>query len=562
MEANKEIEQNTNKSTAILNICSWKSIVTELCMLAIIAGFAFWVNRDIVIKGLYMDDLYMWSCYGEQSIWEFAFPIGTSTRFRPVYWLATYLQMAVIGTHINRFVAFNIIINIFVAFELFYMAKRLSGGIRLTGFITAVCYLASRFAYYQIGQALGLMETMALSMSILVWYLLLKACGLVPGIAGTSDGETAGDSMGAAANDSGRIDLRTYMRALAVYFLLVFVHERYISLLPLFYLSLIICFLKGKCLREQTCSASEGKKGSVFISWIMPVLVLGIIIAIRTLAIGKALPAGTGGTEVTETFSIGQSLCFCLDQVLYILGVNAGPEYLCGLSWTDTPWQIKRTIKISILIIGLLCIIFAFSLIRRFVKELRTRLSRETYDEISVCVMLCSFAALCIGCSSVTIRLEMRWIYVSYAAALLFAAYMAGRLKSNAKIIAMMLFTAYALISVYTNIFYRGYFNNIYFWANQLRMNSLAEETIEKYGTEGILGKKIYIIENSYEMTDFYAETFFKTYDKEKKAEGTEIIFADSITDIQAEEIREDKAIVLIELPEENAYMDITDDLK
>ena len=93
-------------------------------------------------------------------------------------------------------------------------------------------------------------------------------------------------------------------------------------------------------------------------------------------------------------------------------------------------------------------------------------------------------------------------------------------------------------------------------------MNSLAEETIEKYGTEGILGKKIYIIENSYEMTDFYAETFFKTYDRDKRAEGTEIIFADSITDIPAEEIREDKALVLIELPEENAYRDITDDLK
>ena len=562
MEANKKIEQITNKRTAILNTCSWKSIVTELCMLAIIAGFAFWVNRDIVIKGLYMDDLYMWSCYGEQSIWEFAFPIGTSTRFRPVYWLATYLQMAVIGTHINRFVAFNIIINIFVAFELFYMAKRLSGGIRLTGFITAVCYLASRFAYYQIGQALGLMETMALSMSILVWYLLLKACGLIPGNANASAGEAAGDSMTATAYDGGRLDLRAYMWALAVYLLLVFVHERYISLLPLFYLSLIINLLKGKCLKGQTSSASEKGKRAVFISWIMPVLVLGIIIAIRKLAIGKALPAGTGGTEVTDTFSIVQSLRFCLDQVLYILGVNAGPEYLCGLSWSDTPWQIKRAIKISILLIGLLCIIFAFSLIRRFVKELRTKLSKETYDEISFCVMLCSFAALCIGCSSVTIRLEMRWIYVSYAAALLFAAYMAGRLKSNEKVLALMLFTAYAIISVYTNIFYRGYFNNIYFWANQLRMNSLAEETIEKYGTEGVLGKKIYIIENSYEMTDFYAETFFKTYDRDKRAEGTEIIFADSITDIPAEEIREDKALVLIELPEENAYRDITDDLK
>ena len=33
---------------------------------------------------------------------------------------------------------------------------------------------------------------------------------------------------------------------------------------------------------------------------------------------------------------------------------------------------------------------------------------------------------LCIGSSSVTIRVEMRWVYVVYAAALLFLAYMSS----------------------------------------------------------------------------------------------------------------------------------------
>ena len=63
-------------------------------------------------------------------------------------------------------------------------------------------------------------------------------------------------------------------------------------------------------------------------------------------------------------------------------------------------------------------------------------------------------------------------------------------------------------------------------------------------------------------MSDFYAETFFKPYDPQKKAEGTRVIFADSITDIPAEEVRENRALVLIELPEENAYKDITDEIR
>ena len=102
------------------------NIAVTALQLLLIAVFAFYVNRNIVIKGLYMDDLYMWSCYGEQNLLEFAFPFRTSTRFRPVYWLATWLQMAVIGTHVDRFVAFNIIVNILLAYLLYYMARRFS----------------------------------------------------------------------------------------------------------------------------------------------------------------------------------------------------------------------------------------------------------------------------------------------------------------------------------------------------------------------------------------------------------------------------------------------------
>ena len=93
-------------------------------------------------------------------------------------------------------------------------------------------------------------------------------------------------------------------------------------------------------------------------------------------------------------------------------------------------------------------------------------------------------------------------------------------------------------------------------------MNSLAEETVEKYGIDGVLGKNIYIIGNSYEMSDFYADTFFKTFDPAKKAEGTKVIFADSLTRVPADEVRDGRAIVLVEEPQNNAYRDITEDIK
>ena len=65
----------------------------EILIVLLFMSFAFFINRQIQIKGLYMDDLYLWSCYGEQSFREFVFPIG-STRFRFVYYLAAW-QMCI-----------------------------------------------------------------------------------------------------------------------------------------------------------------------------------------------------------------------------------------------------------------------------------------------------------------------------------------------------------------------------------------------------------------------------------------------------------------------------------
>ena len=47
----------------------------DLLVFALLLGFGFFINRGVELKGLYMDDLYLWSCYGEQSFREFVFPI-------------------------------------------------------------------------------------------------------------------------------------------------------------------------------------------------------------------------------------------------------------------------------------------------------------------------------------------------------------------------------------------------------------------------------------------------------------------------------------------------------
>ena len=131
----------------------WKD---EVITAGLLLAFGFFINRGIEIRGLFMDDLYLWSCYGEQTFREFVFPTG-STRFRFIYYLAAYLELGLVGNHVTWFVPVNIVLNCAVAYTLCRFARRLSGN-RIIGFICGLLYLLSRMSYYQISQVFGLME--------------------------------------------------------------------------------------------------------------------------------------------------------------------------------------------------------------------------------------------------------------------------------------------------------------------------------------------------------------------------------------------------------------------
>lgn len=554
MDLKNEVKLFCKKAEDKLRNASKRELFADAFIMAALLLFGFYVNKGIIIKGLYMDDLYMWSCYGEQSFFEYVFPIRTSTRFRPAYWLLAYLEMGLIGTHIELFVPINIIANTVCAILIYFFAKRLSG-LRYFGFAAGILYLSSRFSYYQIGQALGLMETEATFMALTILFLLYLSL---------TDPREMRES-----TKNGRPLAKRFRQALFVYFLLAFVHERYLSLLPLFFMVLAFKLYKNRELgfRQKRCLFLE------------PVLVFAVIFVIRKLAIGSAIPAGTGGTEVTDTFNVLEALKFAVSQVFYIFGVNAGPEHLNGVTWTDTAVWVKVFVKISALLLAIIVFEYLLSLCLRFFGK--KSCDREKFSEyLKISSLFVMFIAMCIGCSSVTIRVEMRWIYVSYGAALLFCAYMAGVIRETygssegglskeipetiadrlPAVLISIVFSAYALLGLGTDSYYRSFFPKLYFWPDQLRMNSLSEETYEKYGDD-IFGRDIYILENSYEMSDFYKDTFFKTFDPERKAEGTQVHFADSIEDIPEDRLVAGKVLIIKEIPEENAYLDITDEV-
>ena len=588
-------------------------------------GSAYWINRQIHIKALYMDDLYLFSFFREQNFFEFSFPIGQAVRFRPVYWAISYIEMALVGADPNRYLHFNIFLNSLLAFFLFFFSLKMTKK-RILSLSLGVLFLSAHFAYYQIGQAIGILETLALGFALLTLYFLYR-------------------QIDCQERAFGKMLLFSHL----FFFLLIFTHERYVALLPLFYIPLIF---RGKQAEVNTAvgvqniglkeaeesentkaldgakaadyakasesalsgiaavgkqyivveqgesestsvntgantsayisastgaytnvsesvnasasasasanvSASAGKqdksesqarKRPKLLPFFLPFVQAFLFFSIRSLAIGSFIPKGTGGTEVQDGFSLTKALSHAFSQVFYIFGIQAGPDYLAGIPWEEVGRKHRYVIYASIAVLALsilLALLFAI---------LKGKLKKEFFGKN---ILFLCFIALCIGCSSITIRVEMRWVYVSFAAALLYFAYLLGNTG-------MPIPTFFALLFVClrfpAEMKYRESFPRIYFWEDQDRMNSLAEQTIGKYGRDYVLGKQVYILENNYKMSKFYGDTFFQVFDPEMSGQGTKIHFIKDFRELPSE-ANFYNSLVLKEVPEERAYRDITQEV-
>lgn len=545
-----------------------------LLVFAILLGFGFFINRGVELKGLYMDDLYLWSCYGEQTFKEFVFPIG-STRFRFIFYLASWLELFLLGNHVELMVPFNIVLNVLIAYSIYSIAVRMSNGRKIVSLLAAIAYLLSRMSYYQIGQFYGLMESLGLWAALGVLYYAWRYM---------KERNTA-----------------AYLGANVLYFLASFIHERYMVLAPVLLLSLLFgtCVHRGygagrkaaaagadAADRESDAGDAEegGRRGrgqsrgqsrsrsmnrtggnpaaekrAVYTNtrrkdvpkWILLLVTAGVIAVIqliRLFTIGTLSPAGTGGTDVADTFVIADAIEHAWEQAAFVFGHNSGVDYLCIMPYEDTPENIQNLIYWSNVVLGVSVVVFVFCCVREGLKDWRKALGH-----VKTVFLFLAFIALCIGSSSVTIRVEMRWIYVVYAAALLFLAYMSSVMGKAA-----VLVPVYVALIFQPETFYRDNWENLYLWPSQMRYNSLAEETVGKYGRE-IFDKQVYIIGNTYEMSEFTAETFLKVYDTDGDAKNTTIMFIDS--DLDFKKIS-DKAVILWEDEANNAYKDVTEFVK
>lgn len=566
--------------------------------LVLLLLFGLFINRHLSIRALYGDDLYLWSFYGCEDFWSFTFPKVTKGNFRPFYWAVSYLEFWLIGPHVHWYARFNVLLNVVIAWVIYFFSRRLSRLTRVphgmlfgqaVGLLTGMLYLQSHFAAYQIAQVLGLLESLALLLALLTLW------GLFDYMEGRGT--------------------RAYLRACLCFFLVIFTHERFIALAPLFYLAVFTQYQTERwlCRRFAPSRTSHhpesadvpdrdrtgadmlpvNRLGRLF-ELLLPLLILAVFFGSRMVVAGDAIPVGTAGTKVQDTFSLAQALGFAFTQVAYIFGVNAGHAIFCGVSFADSARWVQGLIFLSWLCLLLMLVLYVRSVWKR---------GRITPRLIGENLLFICFIALCIGSSSITIRLETRWVYVSYTAALFYLSYMLGEIAKSgwkehgqrsstaytlssvaqgaerwssirsqrtlaasvsasdergkrsgvktprtAAVLAFsLLFMAYGAVMTPVEHYDRQHYPNIFFFFDQDRVNSLADCTIDAVGAGEFLGKKqVYIYYNYYEMSDFYAEYFYKPFDPEKTGQGTEIHFINSPDALPADATVEN-SIVLME---------------
>ncbi len=442
------------------------------------ALFAFFINRGIPIKALYMDDLYMWSWYAESDIIKFLTEDITE-RYRPVFWFFSYIECALVGNNPIGFYITNVVLNSLIAVFVYYFAKKLCNNFFIA-FASGILYLVSHFSYYQIGQMLGILESLCMFFSLLFLFFVIKYL-----------------------NCEIKEKSNAYFCVIiVVYILASYTHERFMGLLPVF---LVALFFKNKV-----------RISTKFIKTFICLLVLAGILFIRSYYTGSAVPAGTGGTQVTETFSIEQAIRFAFLQVLHIFGFTYGEEYLCGITFNGLDDIAKTFVYTNIVLIAIIELLYLMVALSHSYKTSVTDIDKP-FPRVGMDLVFLTFIGMNIIASSPTIRLELRWVYTSMTGFILFAVFKISEIcrlvnKTSVKRIMYLIFIFWFISRLFVDMSYRKGYNQIYCIKDQLKMNSLAEETVYKNGYDKIKNSHVYILDANFKLSDFYASWFFRVF--------------------------------------------------
>jgi hypothetical protein len=383
-----------------INIVETSADASELFAAALIfATLIFWFNPylNVPIRG---DDINLFNELRGSAPIDFVFST-TAEKFRPVFNLVASIVYFLCGEQFARWVNINLVLHCFSALVFFRIALNLRASIWVATCI-ALTIATSRFAYVNIWLAsVGLLESLALLQLSGILFFIERYLRL---------GDRSDNT-----------------RALAIFFLLAFTHERFLVLaLPLAVYPILSSFKDyGRTLRFNSIFCIAIVAGNVLIKYFL----------------GIGFFVGTGGTVIDG--NIVESLSNNIPSAtLNLLGWSSGPSYLMIEDALVAKPQIRllSALLVACSLVALAPISQCFNLCDARKKELR------------LLVLLGLSMLLLILAASVTFRLEARWLLTPFSL-FIFILYISTMFltKYHARLFLSIFFCA----AILQNIYYR-----------------------------------------------------------------------------------------------------------
>jgi hypothetical protein len=313
-----------------------------------------------------------------------------------------------------------------------FLAYRLSRGNLGVAAFVGLAMVVSRFNLYNVLQALGVMENMALC-----FVLAMLICAQL-----------------AYARQR-----RVYLHAAYVaYALAIYTHERFLTL-GAFAVLLALLAPGARSLRTRLVDAA------------IPVAIAASNYAVKVWVLDVHFLTGGGGQEIEP--KSGEIVDFLVRAVLNVFGFNSGPDYLSGrnahLLGTDAV---------------LVCLAFAVPALAVLVAAGLRVWHREGFVRLVRVVLIGgSVVGPLLLSASITFRQEYRWLFPPYVALLLGLAWAIGVLgfprRTSAAITALLLASTLAI-----GVYYRPYADNTYFFAGQETVDSIRDRIFDQHRDE------------------------------------------------------------------------------
>ena len=418
-------------------------------LLSILLIFAwFWPLNFHVFMG---DDL-MWlrgdynSAPSNAGFWTRAFTLENNIgKFRPVSNTLILASARLCRAGFDCYVVVNSAILALNALLLSFAAYKLSSSWWPTIFFPSIALIVSRFAYYDVLQVMGLMESISMT------FVLSFAISAVQFLAFP------------------RARWQAFM--IASYGLALASHERFMVLIVPILLALL---LRHRSLGRTRLTWSIG----------LALAITGLYLVLKQYVFHVSVFTGSGasmGASVLQTFSLQTFLFSIWQATINMFGFNAGPAAFSGKSFMDAG---APGIWLGILA-SATWIVLGISLFRqksRHVTELR--LDTPAF-------LVCTLSMLIIS-SSITPRQEYRWLFAPFAIFVLLTCFMLGELSQTRIKALLTLLVAVSFLSV--DLYYRPFMDNLYFVGSSMIASRVKTGIVDRAVSLNLRDKELYII--------------------------------------------------------------------